>query len=122
MDYASAISKVIPGTFAPDMGSSTKADETPNVGPIPGGATGVTGAAGGSDGASFKDTLTKMISDVNDKLVTSDQASRDLATGKTNDLQAVVGKVEEANLAANYLMSVRSKLITAYNTISQMQV
>jgi flagellar hook-basal body complex protein FliE len=120
MDYASAISKVIPGTFAPDMGASTKVDETPNVGAIP--ADGVTGATGGSDGASFKDTLTKMISEVNDKLVTSDQASRDLATGKTNDLQAVVGKVEEANLAANYLMSIRSKLITAYNTISQMQV
>jgi flagellar hook-basal body complex protein FliE len=122
MDYASAISKVIPGTFAPDMGSATKPDETPNIGAIPGGAAGVTGASGGSDGASFKDTLTKMISDVNDKLTTSDQATRDLATGKTNDLQGVVGKVEEANLAANYLMSIRSKLITAYNTISQMQV
>jgi flagellar hook-basal body complex protein FliE len=118
MDYASAISKVIPGTFAPDMGVSTKADETPNVTAIPGGP----GATGASDGASFKDTLGKLISDVNDKVLASDQASKDLATGKTNDLQAVVGKVEEANLAANYLLSVRSKLITAYNTISQMQM
>ncbi|HTW82772.1 MAG TPA: flagellar hook-basal body complex protein FliE [Candidatus Sulfotelmatobacter sp.] len=118
MDYASAISKVIPGTFAPDMGTTSKVDETPNVSAIPGGPA----ATGSSDGASFKDTLSKMISDVNDKLNTSDAASRDLATGKTNDLQGVVSKVEEANLAANYLLSVRSKLITAYNTISQMQV
>ena len=118
MDYASAISKVIPGTFAPDMGVSTRADETPNVTAIPGGPA----ATGTSDGASFKDTLSKMISDVNDKVLASDQASKDLATGKTNDLQAVVGKVEEANLVANYLLSVRSKLITAYNQISQMQM
>jgi flagellar hook-basal body complex protein FliE len=120
MDYASAISKVIPGTFVPDMGTTSKADETPLVTPIPGGTADA--ASTTSDGATFKDTLSKMISGVNDKLLDSDQASRDLATGKTNDLQSVVGKVEEANLAANYLLSVRSKLITAYNTISQMQV
>ena len=38
MDYGSAISKIMPGTFVPDLGAATKLDETPNVGPIPGGA------------------------------------------------------------------------------------
>ncbi|MEA2689383.1 MAG: hypothetical protein QOD51_1990, partial [Candidatus Eremiobacteraeota bacterium] len=38
MDYGSAISKVLPGTFVPDIGAATRLDESPNVGPIPGGA------------------------------------------------------------------------------------
>ncbi len=47
---------------------------------------------------------------------------RDLADGKTNDLQKVVTSVEEANLSLEYAMAVRQKLLTAYTTISQMQV
>ena len=42
MDYGSAISKVIPGTFVPDLGAATKLDERPNVGPIPDGVAGIT--------------------------------------------------------------------------------
>ena|SRR5579875_2010608 len=114
MDYASAISKVIPGTFVPDMGAATKASEAPNVTPIPG--------ADAAQGPSFKDTLADAIGSVNDKLVASDQATRDLASGKTNDLNAVVTSSEEADLALNYAMAIRSKLLDAYTTVSQMQV
>lgn len=116
MDYGSAISKIMPGTFVPDLGAATKLDETPNVGPIPGGA----GAAGES--GSFKDTVKAMLADVNDKVNASDQATRDLADGKTNDLQKVVTSVEEANLALNFTMAMRSKLLEAYSEISRMQV
>ena len=63
-----------------------------------------------------------MLSDVNDKITTSDQAQRDLATGKTNDLQKVVTSVEEANLALNFTMSMRTKLLEAYQEIARMQV
>ena len=118
MDYGSAISKIMPGTFVPDLGAATRLDETPNVGPIPGGA----GAAGESGGASFKDTVKAMLADVNDKVNASDQATRDLADGKTNDLQKVVTSVEEANLALNFTMAMRSKLLEAYTEISRMQV
>jgi len=118
MDYGSAISKIMPGTFVPDLGAATKLDETPNVGPIPGGA----GAAGESGGTSFKDTVKSMLADVNDKVNASDQATRDLADGKTNDLQKVVTSVEEANLALNFTMAMRSKLLEAYTEISRMQV
>lgn len=112
-DYASAISRVIPGTFVPDLGTGA---ETPTVSPIPGG-TDTSGAA-----TSFKDTVKKLMADVNDKLVASDQASKDLATGKTTDIDKVVTSVEEANLSLQYAMAIRSKLISAYQTISQMQV
>ena len=119
MDYGSAISKVIPGTFVPDIGAATGLDERPNVGPIPAPSTGSGQAA---PATSFKDTVKSMLADVNDKINTSDQATRDLADGKTNDLQKVVTSVEEANLALNFTMAMRSKLLEAYQEIARMQV
>ena len=119
MDYGSAISKVIPGTFVPDLGAATKLDERPNVGPIPDGVAGIAPSEGTS---SFRDTVKSMLADVNDKINVSDQAQRDLATGKTNDLQKVVTSVEEANLALNFTMAMRSKLLEAYQEISRMQL
>ncbi len=114
MDYGSAISKVVPGTFVPDLGAATSLDERPNVGPIPGIAE--------PQGPSFKDTVKSMLADVSDKIAVSDQAQRDLASGKTNDLQKVVTSVEEANLALNFTMAMRSKLLEAYTEISRMQL
>jgi flagellar hook-basal body complex protein FliE len=111
VDYASAIGNVIPGTFVPDLG---KGNETPNVSPIPGGDT--------SGATSFKDTVKQMLSDVNDKLNVSDTNTRDLATGKTGDIQKVVTSVEEANLALSYTMAIRSKLLDAYSEISRLNV
>jgi flagellar hook-basal body complex protein FliE len=121
MDYSSAISNVIPGTFVPDMGKSV-IDERPNVGPIPDGAVAAPGAAPAADQPSFKDTVKAMLDGVNDKINASDQATRDLADGKTNDLQKVVTSVEEANLALNFTLAMRSKLLESYQQISQMQV
>ena len=113
MDFASAVKHVVPGTFVPDIGAGT---ETPNISNIPGGAT------GGDAVASFKDTVKQMLSDVNDKVVASDSNMKDLATGKTNDLQKVVTSVEEANLALQYTMAMRTKLLDAYQEISRLQV
>ena len=104
--------KIIPGTFVPDIGTDT---DQPNISPIPNGVD----APGGT---SFKDTVKSMLADVNDKINTSDQNTRDLASGKTNDLQKVVTSVEEANLALEYTMAMRTKLLDAYTEISRMQV
>jgi len=116
MDYGSAISKIVPGTFVPDLGTKISGDETPVVGPIPGGAAGADGPR------SFKDTVKAMLEDVNDKLNVSDQNARDLAVGKTNDLEKVVSSVEEANLALSFTMAMRTKLLEAYQQVAQMQV
>jgi len=111
MDYGSAIHSLVPGTFVPDLGTN---DETPDVSNIPG-----TAAAAGE--TSFKDTVKQMLSDVNDKINTSDAQTRDYATGATDDLSKVVTSVEEANLALQYTMAIRSKLLTAYQQISATQ-
>ena len=112
MDYVSAMSHVVPGTFVPDIG---KLDETPTVSNIP-------GTADASGATSFKDTVKQMLSDVNDKMNVSDVNTRDLATGKTGDIEKVVTSVEEANLALQYTMAIRSKLLDAYSEVSRMQV
>jgi flagellar hook-basal body complex protein FliE len=128
MNIASIMSKVIPGTFVPDMSAS----EAPTVTPIPGlpslPNTNDKPAASGetvpsvSGVTSFKDTVKQLLSNVNDSMTTSDQNAQDLATGKTNDINKVVTSVEEANLALQYTMAIRSKLLDAYNEIERISV
>ena len=112
MDYASALSSIPTASFVPDLG---KNDEKPVVSAIPGGE-------GSDPNVTFKNTLQKLLGDVNDKINTSDQNTRDLSTGATNDIQKVVTSVEEANLALSYTLAIRSKLLDAYSEISRLNV
>jgi flagellar hook-basal body complex protein FliE len=132
MNIATIMSTTLPGSFAPDINASD-ASEAPTVSPIPGLAplAGIAPAASSdatkaissvSGETSFKDTLGQMLSNVNDALNTGDQNTRDLATGKTNDTTKVVTSVEEANLALQYTLAIRTKLLQAYQAISQMQM
>lgn len=133
-DYASAISRIIPGTFAPDVGANAVRTE-----PIPSnsrdamlGASGVsassisgvgdTSSVAGSAPVSFRDTLKNYLEGVNNKMVSADQATQDLATGKTNDINKVVTSVEEANLTMDFAVAMQSKLLAAYQQISEMQM
>lgn len=97
--------------FVPDIAPAGE----PKTEAIPGG-----GAAAGVP--SFKDTVKSLLSDVNDKVAQSDQLSRDLATGRSNDVSKVVTSVEEANLAMEFTLAIRNKLLDAYTEISRMQV
>jgi flagellar hook-basal body complex protein FliE len=63
-----------------------------------------------------------LLSDVNTKLEDSDQNVRDLAMGKTNNLDKVVTSVEEANLALEYTIAIRGKLLDAYNEVARITV
>ena len=112
--------------FIPDVGLPTKS-EAPTVTPLSPGAP-TTGAGGSAtNGATeevrtFKDTLSQALSDVNDRINTSDQNVKDLAEGKTNDLNMVITSVEEANLALQYTIAVRGKVLDAYQEISRITV
>ena len=109
------MSTLRPGSFVPDIGESNSG--APKVTPIPD-----TGVAGTEKIPSFKDTVKSFLGDVNAKMVTSDQNVADLATGRTNDVNKVVTSVEEANLAMQFTMAMRTKLIEAYQEIARMQV
>jgi len=98
-------------SLVPDVAQGA---DKPNISPIPG--------VGESPTTSFKDTVKAMLEDVNTKLTTSDQNIQDMATGRTNDQEKVITSVEEANLALQYTMAIRTKLLDAYQEISRMQV
>ena len=118
MDVAATISALkASNPFVADIG-----DNAPTITPIPpiGGVD--ASAAVKTDEGSFKDTVKGILNDVNTKLNTSDSNQRDLATGKTNDLQKVVTSVEEANLSLQFTMAMRAKLMEAYQEVARMQV
>lgn len=110
-NYDAAMRSVVPGTFVPDVA----APGAPKTEPLAPGT-----AAAGT--ASFKDTVKSFLSDVNDKIDTSDRLTQDLATGKTNDINKVVTSVEEANLAMQFTIAIRNKLLESYQEIQRMQV
>lgn len=116
-DYASAISRILPGTFAPDIGANAVATQ-----PIPSDSPDAVAGASGSAPVSFRDTLKNYLEGVNDKMTSADQATQDLATGKTNDINKVVTSVEEANLTMDFTVAMQSKLLAAYQQISEMQM
>jgi flagellar hook-basal body complex protein FliE len=106
--YSSAMERVTPGTFAPDMAPKAPASE-----PL--------GPDAGTPAVSFKDTVKSMLDGVNDKMTAADQASEDLATGKSNDFDGTVKAVEQASLAFQMTMAVRNQLMTAYTEVNQTQ-
>lgn len=76
--------------------------------------TGVTG--------SFGQALSKAMDDVNQQQLDSEQASVNLAAGKVSDVSEVVIAAEKANLSLQLAMSVRNKVLEAYQQVMQMQV
>ena len=107
--YGSAISKVTPGSFVPDV-----APGGPAVKPLP-------DDDAGAGAVSFKDTVKSLLEDVNDKMVNASQMSQDLATGKSNNFDGTIKSVEEASLAFQFTMAIRNKLMDAYSEVQQMQ-
>jgi len=105
--YGSAISKLSPGTFVPDI--APPASQT------------IPDDQAGASGVSFKDTVKSLLDDVNDKMVNASQMSQDLATGKSRNFDGTIKSVEEASLAFQFTMAIRNKLMEAYQEIQQTQ-
>jgi flagellar hook-basal body complex protein FliE len=84
----------------------------------PGGATGANGAAG----TSFSDMLKNSIEEVSRLQQDASKAVEDLATGKTENVTGVMSAVEKSDLAFKTLLSIRSKLMEAYEEIKGISV
>jgi flagellar hook-basal body complex protein FliE len=79
----------------------------------------------GQDGAlapSFADTLKQSIADVNALKIQADNAIKDLAVGKTDDIQGTILAVEKADISFKLMMEVRNKLVSAYQEVMRSQV
>src|SRR5580700_1949627 len=77
---------------------------------------------GGAGGASFADTLKNSINDVARLQQDATKAVQDLATGKNEDVTGVMTAVEKSDLAFKTLLSIRTKLMEAYDEIKGMSV
>ncbi len=78
----------------------------------------------GSDvkGASFADTLKQSIDEVVQLQKDASQAVQDLATGKTEDVTGVLTAMEKSDLAFKTLLTIRNKLMEAYEEIRNIQI
>lgn len=71
---------------------------------------------------SFKDTLTDAIGKVNEMQNEADVKMQQLATGETSNISEVMIAAEKADIALKLMVSVRNKVIDAYQEIMKMQV
>ncbi len=76
----------------------------------------------GSGGGSFADTLLNSINKVNELQNTADNSAEAIATGKSSNIHQAMIDMEKANDSFELMMQVRNKIITAYNSIMNMQV
>ncbi|MCA8961774.1 MAG: flagellar hook-basal body complex protein FliE [Planctomycetes bacterium] len=75
-----------------------------------------------SDGPSFAEILKDSIREVNELKKEADDAIQGLALGKTENVSEVLTAVEKADLAFRALMSIRNKLVDAYEEINRLRV
>lgn len=70
----------------------------------------------------FGETLRQALNQVNTALQEGDAAAVRLATGEAPNLHEVVLATERANLALQFTMAIRNKLLEAYNELMRMPV
>lgn len=77
---------------------------------------------GASDGPNFKDVLMKHIDQVNRLQQDAELAIEDLASGKRDDMDAVLMAKQKADVAFQMLLQVRNKMMDAYEEVKQIRV
>ena len=76
----------------------------------------------GASGGSFADMLKNNIDEVSRLQQDASKAVDDLATGKNDNFTGVMSAVEKADMAFKTLLTIRSKLMDAYEEIKSISV
>jgi len=71
---------------------------------------------------SFGEIIKSSIDNVNRLQKESDNAVRNLVTGKETDIHKTMIMMEKSGISFQLMMAVRNKIITAYETIMRMQI
>lgn len=71
---------------------------------------------------SFAQVLNKSLSEVNKTQLQAYDAMEQIATGKVENLQAAVQKIEEAELSLKLALEVKNKALSAYKEVMRMQI
>jgi flagellar hook-basal body complex protein FliE len=80
-------------------------------------------AAGPAAGTpSFNETLGTFLNDVNGLQKKADESIRKMAAGEINDVHQVMSSVEEANVAFNMMMEIRTKVMDAYQEVMRIRL
>ena len=73
-------------------------------------------------GSSFADVLKDQIGEVSRMQQDASQAVQDLATGKSDDVSGVMTAMEKSDMAFKTLLSIRAKLMEAYDEIKGISI
>lgn len=71
---------------------------------------------------SFLDYLNNATKDTNSLILESEKLSEDFAIGKTDNIHQVLIAIEKADVALQFTMQVRNKILDAYSEIMRMQI
>ena len=80
------------------------------------------GAAKQSGGAGFSGKLSSAIDRVSDQQVAADDKLAQLASGKDVDLHGTMIALEEADITLRTMVTVRDKVVSAYQEIMNMAI
>ena len=75
-----------------------------------------------SNSESFAEVLKQSVNEVNNSQVQAYNAMEDIATGKVENLQEAVQKIEEAELSLKLGLEVKNKALSAYKQVMAMQI
>ncbi len=95
---------------------------SPNISPLRPPSPPQPPRVGETQGPAFKDLLMQELQQVNQLQTNAQDAIEDLATGKRDDVDAVMQATVHADTAFQMLLSVRNKLMDAYEEIKQIRV
>ncbi len=70
----------------------------------------------------FSDCLKQALNNTNDLLIESDRLADDFAAGRTDNIHQVTLAAEKADIALQFTMQIRSKILDAYSEIMRMQI
>jgi flagellar hook-basal body complex protein FliE len=76
----------------------------------------------GKEDKGFLDTLKESIQMVNEAQLNADQAVTNFETGKQQNLHETMIALQKADLSFELMMTVRNKIVNAYDEISKMQI
>lgn len=72
--------------------------------------------------ATFSSYLNQAMSNTNNLLLDADKLADEFAAGKTDNIHQVAIAAEKADIALQFTMQIRSKILDAYSEIMRMQI
>lgn len=70
----------------------------------------------------FSDYLSSAINKANDAIIQSEKLNNDFAVGRIDNIHQVMIAAEKAEIALQFTLQIRNKLLDAYNEIMRMQI